>query len=141
MNAKGKRTFRIIKKADKYAVGVFVDKEGFVYPLTDFFSDLSLLEEAVKELCVQLNEIVIKAKKDIDASTLNLKVSSEMSPEEVWNILTKIKDEQEFIKAFNSLKEEKRREVADFVFSKCNVFSGKGAIFSFRYNNTTAMLE
>jgi len=65
----------------------------------------------------------------------------EMSTEEIWLILAGIKDESDFVKRFNSLDDTRRKEVADHVITKCNVFSGRGSVFSARYNNGTGHME
>jgi hypothetical protein len=67
--------------------------------------------------------------------------TSETSPEETWAILSEIQDELDFVKRFNSLDDTRRKEVADHVITKCNVFSGRGSVFSARYNNKTGYME
>jgi hypothetical protein len=59
----------------------------------------------------------------------------------VWSILSSIEDEDQFVRRFNALEEEKRREVAEYVLTKCNIFSGKASAFSSRYSNETGLLE
>ena len=71
----------------------------------------------------------------------NLGFESEMPAEETWPILAGIKDESIFVEHFNSLDDTKRREVAEYVLSKCNIFSGRGSVFSARYNNETGYME
>ncbi len=68
-------------------------------------------------------------------------IESETSAEEIWQILNGIKDESIFVERFNSLDDTKRREVAEYVLSKCNIFSGRGSVFSARYNNGTGYME
>lgn len=70
-----------------------------------------------------------------------LGLKPEMSSPEIWNILSGIEDENEFAHSFNSLDETKRREVAEHVLTRCNIFAGKGAIFSSRYNEATALMD
>ena len=65
----------------------------------------------------------------------------ETSAEETWPILAGIKDESIFVERFNSLDVTKRKEVAEYVLSKCNIFSGRGSVFSTRYNNGTGYME
>ena len=65
----------------------------------------------------------------------------ETSAEEIWAILSGIQDESIFVERFNSLDDTKRREVAEYVLSKCNIFSGRGSVFSARYNNGTGYME
>jgi len=70
-----------------------------------------------------------------------LEVTPEMSPEQIWSILSQINEEGLFIKGFNSLDDTKRRELAEYVLTRCNIFSGKGSIFSERYNSESGLLE
>ena len=64
-----------------------------------------------------------------------------MAPEEIWSILSGVSDEDLFIKGFNNLDEGKRRDVAEYVLTQCNIFSGKASIFSSRYNNETGLMD
>ena len=68
-------------------------------------------------------------------------ITPEMSAEEVWSILSEIEEESLFIKSFNTLDDARRREVAEHVFTRCNVFSGKPSLFSARYNNESGTIE
>ena len=60
--------------------------------------------------------------------------------DEIWAALSGM-SEKAFVEAFNRLKEVKRREVAEFVLTQCNVFSGNAMIFSARYDETSALME
>ena len=68
-------------------------------------------------------------------------IGSETSAEEIWSILSGIREEPVFVKRFNSLEETKRKEVAEHVLTKCNIFSGRGAVFSARYNTEMGYME
>jgi hypothetical protein len=69
------------------------------------------------------------------------KITSEMSPQELWSILSEIGEEELLIESFNDLDEDKRREVAEYVFSRCNVFSGKASVFSSRYDTVSGLMK
>jgi hypothetical protein len=75
------------------------------------------------------------------ASEDDSEITAETSPEEIWAILSKIQDELDFVERFNSLDDTRRKEVADHVITQCNVFSGRGSVFSARYNNKTGYME
>ena len=64
-----------------------------------------------------------------------------MNAGEIWSILSAILDEGDFIQAFNALEEGKRKEVAEHVLTHCNVFSGRAAVFSSRYDDKSALME
>lgn len=70
-----------------------------------------------------------------------LEFTPEMSPEQIWSILSQVDEEGLFIKGFNSLDDTKRRDVAEYILTRCNIFSGKGSIFSERYNSESGLLE
>jgi hypothetical protein len=64
-----------------------------------------------------------------------------MEPDKVWAVLKEMDEEAAFVKAFNELEEERRRRVAEHVLTRCNIFSGKAAVFSARYNSATGLLD
>ena len=78
---------------------------------------------------------------DGSSTEIVLDLQPGMEPKEVWEILSSIDDGEAFADYFNNLPEVKRREVADYALTRCNIFSGKGAVFSSRYNNESALLE
>ena len=67
-------------------------------------------------------------------------LAADMSSARIWQVLSAMEDESRFFGLFNQLKEEKRREVAEYILTQCNVFTGKGAVFSAHYNDVTACL-
>jgi hypothetical protein len=91
----------------------------------------------------ELKQILEKAKAFFGGTPGNgqLDITPEMSVEAVWSILSKIEEEGLFIKSFNTLDDARRREVAEHVFTRCNVFSGKPSLFSARYNNESGIIE
>mgnify|MGYP001071422400 CR=1 FL=1 len=64
-----------------------------------------------------------------------------MEPDKVWAILKEMDGEEAFVEAFNQLDQERRGSVAEHVLTKCNIFSGRAAVFSSRYNSATGLLE
>ena len=70
-----------------------------------------------------------------------LSLDEEMSARELWDILSKIENQETLSRRFNILSRQKRFEVADYVLTHCNVFSGAGSVFSIRYNSKEGLLE
>lgn len=70
-----------------------------------------------------------------------LEIYGDMTPQEAWKALSAIEGEGPFAGSFNALNEEKRREVAEYVLTSCNIFAGKAAVFSARYDSDSALLE
>jgi hypothetical protein len=68
-------------------------------------------------------------------------VDESKSPKEIWDFLSTIKATEVLFGSFNGMSYEKRIEVADYVLSHCNVFSGPASMFSMRYNREEGLLE
>ena len=77
----------------------------------------------------------------VDLPDKGLRITPEMAPEEIWSILSEIAEDDLFVEIFNSLDATRRTEMAEHVLSHCNIFSGKAAVFSARYDNKTGMLQ
>ena len=94
------------------------------------------LEIEVQAIKDNLENIMIKAKDISRKSSIqeSLDFGSDMGPEQIWSTLLGMVDESLFIKSFNSLDDAKRRDVAEHVLIRCNIFSGMASIFSLRYN-------
>jgi hypothetical protein len=65
----------------------------------------------------------------------------EMSAEEIWSVLSQSESEDQVTKYFNGLDETKRKEVAEYILTHSNVFSGMGAFFSRCYNSSSGFIE
>ena len=105
----------------------------------DSYEALEIEVQAIKD---GLNSLLAKGKELLPETTAEegLNLSSDLEPEEIWSILSDLSDEDLFVKSFNNLDEVKRREVAEHVLTKCNVFSGKASVFSSRYDNETGCM-
>ena len=102
------------------------------------------LEKEVDQIKGELDALVQQSKKMFEAQGAGEEIpglNEDMSPQEIWQILAEIKNEDVLLREFNSLSQEKRFEVADHVLTHCNVFSGAGSIFSMRYNREEGILE
>lgn len=105
------------------------------YNLADFERQENLLYY-LNKLKSKLDKLIEEVEKIEEPKELKENITSE----QLWAKISKMKDE-EVISLFNSLQDQKRRELADFVFSHCNVFSGKGRLFSERYDSETNTLK
>jgi hypothetical protein len=101
------------------------------------------LESGVQAIRQNLEDVLKEARKVFEGSSRrdNLGLRPDMNAGEIWTILSAILDEGDFIQAFNALEEGKRKEVAEHVLTNCNVFSGKAAVFSSRYDDKSALME
>ena len=100
------------------------------------------LESEVQAIRHDLEEALKEARKAFESASKrdNLGLKPDMTAREIWIVLSAILDEGDFVEAFNGLEEGKRKEVAEHVLTHCNVFSGKAAVFSSRYDGQSALL-
>ena len=133
--------FGFIREGNKIRIGIFLPQEERLFPFSELFSTKEELIRGIHFIHEQLDLLLEEAKKIFDYKSKQLQeLTPEMNGEEIWKFLSNIEDEQEFINKFNALGEIKRREVADFVFTRCNIFAGRASLFSLRYNNDSALL-
>lgn len=113
-----------------------------VCPVTNPCEDPRAFERETESILAQLGGLKTKAMELFERASTQGKLGlrSDMAPAEIWAVLNAIKDDNEFSQSFNSLEEMKRREVAEHILTKCNIFSGKAAVFSSRYDEATAMM-
>jgi hypothetical protein len=100
------------------------------------------LESEVQAIRHDLEDVLKEARKAFESASKrdNLGLKPDMTAGEIWPILSAILDEGDFVEAFNALEQGKRKEVAEHVLTHCNVFSGKAAVFSSRYDDKSALL-
>jgi hypothetical protein len=100
------------------------------------------LESEAQAIRHDLEDALKEARKVFESASKrdNLGLKPDMTAGEIWTILSAILDEGDFVEAFNALEQGKRKEVAEHVLTHCNVFSGKAAVFSSRYDDQSALL-
>ena len=101
------------------------------------------LESEVQGIRQNIENVLKEARDVFEGSSRkdSLGLRLDMNAGEIWPILSAILDEGDFIQAFNALEEGKRKEVAEHVLTHCNVFSGRAAVFSSRYDDKSALME
>ncbi|MBW2067037.1 MAG: hypothetical protein JRJ03_19180 [Deltaproteobacteria bacterium] len=114
-----------------------------VLPITKPCKGFTELEKESIAIEKDLSDTLEQAKRFFENSTRGevLEITPDMGPEEIWARLSRIEDEEAFISTFNALDEEIRKSVAEYVLTRCSIFSGKGLVFSSRYNSETALME
>lgn len=126
------------------SLGLRLKIAGFetVCEVTKPVDDYKAFEAEVESILEQLGGIEREAGGLFERSSTQGKLGlrPDMTPAEIWAVLSRIKEDSEFSQSFNSLDEAKRREVAEHVLTKCNIFSGKAAVFSSRYDEATATM-
>ncbi|MBW1999579.1 MAG: hypothetical protein JRJ29_16665 [Deltaproteobacteria bacterium] len=113
-----------------------------VFPITRPCRGLSDLEKEFLAIEKDLSDTLDQAKRTFGDFTRGevVEISPDMGPEEIWARLSQIEDEGMFIRTFNTLDEEIRKSVAEYVLTRCNIFSGKALVFSSRYDSETALM-
>lgn len=110
-----------------------------ICPITESLSKESL-EAEIDSLKDELAELLKKLESCSNGTGLS-GIDDNASPLEIWQVLSSITDNSILTEQFNSLSESRRRELADYIFANCNMFTGKGAYFSARYEQATGLLS
>ena len=112
--------------------------------LVEKCSSYEILQKEVSQIKEELDVLLEKSRKLFEVEIGEEKsqsVNEDMSVKEIWDFLSMIKDPEVLLVKFNSMSRQKRFEVADYVLSNCNVFSGPASIFSMRYNSEEGVIE
>jgi hypothetical protein len=101
-------------------------------------------EAEVLQIKEQLDKILDKSRQIFEAGggeDYSLNLDENLTEKELWDIMSTIKDEDVLLEKFNGMSHQKRVEVADYILSNANIFSGTGSVFSERYNSEKGILE
>ncbi|MBW2002109.1 MAG: hypothetical protein JRI30_06305 [Deltaproteobacteria bacterium] len=107
-------------------------------------SSYEILHKEISRIKEELDALLEKSRRLFEAEIGEEKsqgVDEDMTAKEIWNLLSIIKDSEALSVKFNSMSRQKRFEVADYILSHCNVFSGPASIFSMRYNSEEGVIE
>ena len=140
---------RIIDQENVDEIGVLlgirlkIADHEITYPVSGTCDSYEALEIAVQAIEDNLKRLLSQAKDIFQGAPLQRgpDLEPDMAPEKIWATLSAMADEDLFINSFNNLGEAKRKEVAEHVLTRCNVFSGKASVFSSRYNSDSGLLE
>ncbi|MBW1979907.1 MAG: hypothetical protein JRJ12_01685 [Deltaproteobacteria bacterium] len=118
------------------------DSRGFVHLSAECSSMEELLQEA-EELKQRID--------DLERQAVDLFARYEASPsveqqrfatvEEAWQALEECASLAEMQSIFNNLDKETRLQIADYVFTRTNIFKGAASTFSQHYNEVDSVLE
>ena len=125
------------------AVTVSVGGRDTMCPVSEPCMNLRDLERAVQIVGRNLNTLVEEARAvwEKGEGRGDLLTDPDMTCEQMWKIFSSLEGEDEFVRRFNELEEARREALADYILTSCNVFSGKGAFFSARYDSASARIE
>lgn len=146
------KVFELIENKDEQGVSgksvslgiqVTIGEHASILPVTKECRSVGALAKEVKALQKELEDALEKGKALFQGKSAGggTEITDDMSPEQVWSVLSGIAGEDLFAESFNSMAEERRREVAEYILTSCNIFAGKAAVFSARYDSDTALLE
>jgi hypothetical protein len=130
-------------KSAQLSISIRVGSHETYCPITRICHSYAELDIEIQSLENLLNGLRDRAKELFggEGCGSGVELRSDMDVEEIWSILSEIADEEIFINSFNGLEGMKRREVAEYVLTSCNIFSGKASVFSARYDSEPALLE
>jgi hypothetical protein len=113
-----------------------------VCPVTRSHSTYEAFEQDAQTLIGRLEEMKGKARSifKTPSSAAGPQIGPDMPAEKIWEVLSTITDEATWVAAFNALEMTQREAVAEYVLTQCNIFSGKAAVFSRRYDSETALM-
>ena len=130
---------------ETHYVGIEISVAGHSLkcPLSEGCTDYWALAERITSLQQELEELKEKVQSAVSLAEEGITLDFPLGTpaEDIWKKLSEIEDEENFVAAFNSLSEEQRMDVAEHVLTHCNIFSGKAAVFSSRYNSEAGLLE
>ena len=146
------KIFELISPSDKeeekkteVGIGIRVKLSSCetICPVTRSCKSYQALETEVCGIRQNLEDVLKDARQVFDgfSKTDKLGLRADMKPGEIWTLLSSVPDERDFVQAFNALEQGKRKEVAEHVLTHCNVFSGRAAVFSSRYDDQSALME
>lgn len=109
-----------------------------VAPSPEAFSAFSA---QVSELKGELDRLMDKARKEIQAIEIRTGKRQAFDSGSAWKALEALPTDQAMVESFNGLPETERRQVAEYVFSQVSMFKGRGPVFSELYDSGTHLLE
>lgn len=123
-------------------IKVKVGEHETLCPISGICESYEAMEREARSLKENIEEILILSKSILmETAPAPIEIRPDMEPEDIWKILSSIDEETLFFENFNRMEEGKRKEVADYILSRCNIFTGKGAVFSSRYDHESGLLS
>jgi len=122
-------------------IGIRLKVSGFetTCPVTRPSSTYDAFQKEVQGIKNGLDSLLKRSEKMFQGARERLGLDLHGTAEEIWAALAGM-NEKVFVEAFNGLEEAKRREVAEYVLTHCNVFAGNARVFSARYDEVSALM-
>lgn len=103
-------------------------------------SELEGFKKSVDQLIDTLNNIKLSSEELYKKFCEEKEKEESLDIEILWKRMEGM-DDEELISFFNSLDTQTRKEISDYVFSKVNMFKGKGVLFANYFNYSSYFLE
>jgi hypothetical protein len=134
----GTQKGRVITLGIRICLG---DHETFC-PISGPIESVDEWDVAVQKILEGIERISHRGKELLEPpkEKVGLDFLGDLNPEELWSRLSQLEEEDQFIQTFNTLEPSRRRDLADYVLTTCNIFSGNAAIFSSRYDDESGSL-
>ena len=121
--------FKFEIKRDKFVL--YFEKDRNLQKLGEFYIDEILLEH-IESAVLEFE----KAKKTIK----DILQKKKFDPSKIWNQLKEAETIEKMASIFNSLEEDQRKKVADFILTNVNIFKEPGASFAKYYDPSNAKI-
>ncbi len=124
-----------LERNEESRIALFLEiDDGQKIRVSKFVKEIEDLKDELEAIKKEIDEAFEKYKNKLQSQK-----EEQHKPEDIWKKMSKMNPD-EMRDFFNSLSEETRRQVADFVFSHVNMFSGPGPIFAKSYDPTTTLM-
>ena len=127
----------------RIGIRVKIGEHEMIHPVSGICNSTEALDREIGTIEEDIENIRETSRHILEGSSepAGIELGSDMAPEEVWKILSSVHEEAVFLESFNRMDEAKRKEVADYILTRCNIFTGKGVLFSSRYDHESGLLE
>lgn len=126
-------------------IGIRVNVAGHetLCPLSGSCRSYEEFEAEIEAVKGDLDDLLNRAGRIFrnDAAGDGLGLTPEMDAAQIWTVLSQLEKDGAFIEGFNQLEEAKRREVAEYVLTHCNIFSGRAAFFSAHFDQDSGIMQ
>ena len=102
------------------------------------------IEELGKEISaikLELDRLTERAERELKALEPTGGAGQRTDPGAIWEKMETLSSEEEMFEYFNSFSEGERELIAEYIFSRVNMFKGRGPVFSEHYDAASHVLE
>ncbi len=130
----GKDSFGLYLGVQEAKSDKSIDLIGPCETLDDFQKEISYLIH-------ELNELSAEARQKIETFGQQRGEGQKIDVAQIWRELEACGTDGEMFELYNSYGQTQRQEVAEYVFTRVNMFKGRGPVFSEHYDSASHLLE